>query len=84
LQLEKTKLIISTAPSMADNEILLSECKRRKSEAVIVVRAEDPAHGEALKALGADYIISPERVSGAYLVHQLKNHWPRVNFSGLD
>lgn len=84
LQLEKTKLIISTAPDLSDNEILLSECKRRKTEATIIVRAEDKAHGEALKALGADYVISPERVTGSYLVKQIKDHWPRVSFPGLD
>jgi Kef-type K+ transport system membrane component KefB len=84
LPIEKTKLIISTAPSLNDNEILLSECKRRKTDAVIVVRAEDKAHGEALKALGADHTISPERVTGSYLVKQIKDHWPRVSFPGLD
>lgn len=84
LQLEKTKLIISTAPDINDNEILLSECKRRKATATIIVRAEDKAHGEALKALGADYIISPERVTGSYLVKQIKDHWPRVSFPALD
>lgn len=84
LQIEKTKLIISTAPDINDNEILLSECKRRKTDAIIIVRAEDKAHGEALKALGADYIISPERVTGSYLVKQIKDHWPRVSFPGLN
>jgi Kef-type K+ transport system membrane component KefB len=84
LQIEKTKLIISTAPSLGDNEILLSECKRRKTDAIIIVRAEDRVHGEALKTLGADYIMSPERVTGSYLVKQIKDHWPKVSFPGLD
>lgn len=84
LQLEKTKLIISTAPDLNDNEILLSECKRRKTRATLIVRAEDKAHGEALKALGADYILLPERVTGSYLVKQIKDHWPKVSFPGLD
>lgn len=84
LQIEKAKLIISTASYMSDNEMLLEECKRRKTSATIVVRAEDKAHGEALKALGADYIISPEKVSGVYLVNQIRNHWPKAHFPGLD
>ncbi|MDD5147736.1 MAG: cation:proton antiporter [Candidatus Daviesbacteria bacterium] len=84
LQIEKAKLIISTASFMGDNEMLLEECRRRKTEATIVVRAEDKSHGEALKALGADYVISPERVSGVYLVNQIKNHWPKAYFPGLD
>lgn len=84
LQIEKTKLIISTAPSLNDNEILLSECKRRKTNAKIIVRTEDKDHGEILKALGADYIITPERVTGSYLVKQIKDHWPNINFTGLN
>lgn len=84
LQLEKARLIISTAPGLNDNEILLSECARRKVGATIIVRAEDKAHGEAFKALGADYVISPERVTGSYLVKQIKDHWPKVSFPGLD
>lgn len=84
LHIEKTKLIISTAPGLGDNEILLSECRRRKTDAIIIVRAEDKAHGEALKALGADYTMSPERVTGSYLVKQIKDHWPRISFPGLN
>ena len=83
LQLERSKLIISTARDMADNEMLLEECKRRRIRAKIVVRALDDQHAKALKALGADYVILPEQVSGDYLVTQLKNHWPEVKFAGM-
>lgn len=82
--LEKAKLIISTVTDMDDNEILLEECKRRKVKAKIVARALDNAHAEALKALGADYVILPEKVSGHFLVTQLKHSWPNVHFSNLD
>ena len=75
LQIEKAKLIISTASSMGDNQTLLEECKRRKTKATIIVRAEDKEHGDALKALGATYIISPETVAGSYLVTKIKTHW---------
>jgi len=84
LQLEKAKLILSTARDMSDNEMLLEECKRRKVRAKIVARALDRDHAEALKALGADYVILPEQVSGDFLVAQLKNHWPVIKFSGLE
>lgn len=84
LQMDKAKLIISTAPDMADNELLLSECKRRRLRAKVVARAQDTDHAKALRDLGADYIIMPERISGDYLVSQLKTHWPLVNFNGLD
>ncbi|MCR4324409.1 MAG: cation:proton antiporter [Candidatus Curtissbacteria bacterium] len=84
LHLEKAKLVISTANSMADNEFLIAECKRRKSPAKILVRALDHEHAEALKALGADYVIQPEKVSGMFLVNQLKKNWPNVAFAGLS
>ncbi|MFZ3301888.1 MAG: cation:proton antiporter [Microgenomates group bacterium] len=77
LQIEKAKLIISTAPSISDNQTLLEECKRRSAKAVVIVRAEDKEHGDALKALGANYIISPETVAGSYLVNKIKSHWSR-------
>lgn len=84
LQLEKAKLIISTASDMTDNSILLEECKRRKIRAKVVARALDHDHAEALKALGADYVILPEKVSGDFLVSQLKTHWPDIHFKGLE
>ena len=84
LQLERAKLIISTARDMSDNEMLLEEIKRRKIRAKVVARALDKDHAHALKALGADYVILPEQVSGDYLVAQLKTHWPEVKFSGMN
>lgn len=84
LQLQNAKLIISTATDLADNEILLAECRRKKVRAKVVVRALDHDHAEALKALGADFVILPERVSGNYLVNQLKLHWPNIHFTGLE
>lgn len=75
LHLEHAKLILSTATGMDDNELLLEECKRRKVPAKVVVRAMDADHAKALEALGADYVILPEKVSGEFLVNQIKNHW---------
>ncbi|MBI2011144.1 cation:proton antiporter [Candidatus Daviesbacteria bacterium] len=75
LQMENAKLIISTATDMADNEMLVEECRRRKIKAKIVVRALDNDHSQALKALGADYVILPEKVSAEFLVDQIRTHW---------
>ncbi len=83
LQIEKAKLIISTASDLGDNELLLEECVRRKTKATIIVRVEEVDHGKKLKELGAHYVIMPEKVSGVYLVNQLKTHWPTPHFSGL-
>ena len=83
LQLEHAKLIICTATDITDNEILLAECKRRKSPATIVLRAIDHNHVQLLKDMGADYVILPEKVSGDFLVNQLRKHWPTLQFSGM-
>jgi voltage-gated potassium channel Kch len=84
LQLEKAKLIISTAQDMEDNEVLLDECRKKRIRAKVVARALDHIHAKALKDLGAEYVILPEKVSGDFLVTQLKNHWPNIRFSGLE
>ncbi len=84
LQIEKAKLIISTASDLSDNELLLVECRRKRVRAKIIVRALDDNHAKALRQLGADFIILPEKVSGDYLADQLKSHWPNINFAGLS
>ena len=61
LKLETAKLVVSSATNMTDNEMLLEECKRRRSPAKILVRAVDNEHAQALKDLGADYVIQPEK-----------------------
>lgn len=83
LKLENAKLIISTTRDMYDNEILLEQCRKKKVRAKIIARAMDHEHAKALKVLGADYVILPEQVSGEFLVNQLRQHWPGMNFSGM-
>ena len=80
LQLETARLVISTAAGLFDNEMLLNACKDKKSKATLVVRAIDRAHEQILKDRGADYVILPEKVSGDFLVSQLKTHWPNLKF----
>jgi hypothetical protein len=80
LELEKAKLVISTASGLIDNETLLEAVKRKGAAAQIVVRATEPEHEAIYKEMGADYVILPERVSGDYLVWKLKNEWPNVTF----
>lgn len=84
LLLDHARLILSTATDLEDNEMILAECKRRKVKATIILRANDQNQANALKTLGADYVILPEQVSGDFLVNQLKNTWPTVRFHGLS
>ncbi len=84
IHLDRARLIISTAQDHSDNEFLLEEVKRRRIQAKVIVRATDPDQEKELRKMGADYVILPEKVSGDYLVGQLKNNWPHIRFSELD
>lgn len=84
LNLEKAKLIISTATDPDDTKTLLSELKRRRSSAVVVVRVTKDKEIKEMRNRGADYVVLPENVSADFLVSQLKSHWPDVRFSHLD
>jgi trk system potassium uptake protein TrkA len=80
LQLESARLVICTASDLLDNELLLNLVREKNKEAKVVLRATDTEHAQILKKLGADYVILPEKVSGDYIVHQIKHYWPDVHF----
>lgn len=80
LNLEKGKLIISTAQNIDDNLILLSEVKRRKIKAIVIVRAALVEDAKILYEAGADYVILPEIVSGDFITQILKEHWPNMKY----
>lgn len=80
LDLEKAKLIISTAESDEDNLILLSELKSRKAKATAIIRAATTEEAENLYKAGASYVLLPEIVSGDFVTQILKNHWPRMDY----
>ena len=81
LYIESAKLVICTASDLSDNELLLNIVKERNKETTVVLRATDTEHAHILKSLGADYILLPEKVSGDYIVHQLKHYWPEAHFN---
>ena len=80
VNLEKARLIISTSQDREDNLHLLSEVKRRKIKAVVIVRAISPQEAKYLYKAGADYVILPEIVSGDFLTQQLRTYWPNMDF----
>ena len=84
LQVEKAKLVICTALDLSDNELLLNYVKENNPSAKVVLRATDIEHSKILKQLGADYVILPEKVSGDYIVAQLKHYWPEVHFKDIS
>ena len=84
LQVEKAKLIICTALDLSDNELLLNFVKEKNPSVKVVLRATDTEHSKILKQLGADYVILPEKVSGDYIVAQLKHYWPNIHFRDIS
>lgn len=80
LNLEKSKLIVSTAANIDDSLVLLAELKRRKARTIVMVRASSADDAEVLYKAGADYVILPEIVSGDFVAQVLRNHWPNMDF----
>lgn len=80
LNLEKAKLIISTAQDIDDNLMLLSEIKRRHCRAIVILRATSVADAATLYRAGADYVLLPEIVSGDFVTQVLRNNWPDMSY----
>lgn len=80
LDLQKAKLVISTTDSQEDNLILVTELRRKRSRAGVIIRATEAVEAEELYAAGADYVILPDVVSGDFVTQILRNHWPSMDF----
>lgn len=80
LNLQNSKLIISTAQDFDDNLMLLSEIRRRKAKAITIIRASSTAEAEVMYEAGADYVLLPEIVSGDFIAQILKDNWPSMRF----
>ncbi|OGD72001.1 hypothetical protein A3A84_02425 [Candidatus Collierbacteria bacterium RIFCSPLOWO2_01_FULL_50_23] len=67
LNLTKAKMVISTLRDIKDNLIMLSELKRRRLRASVVMDAESVEDAQKLYAAGATYVIFPHFVGGLHL-----------------
>lgn len=74
LDLKEARMIISTAPNVDDNMLLLEELKTRKINIPTIVRAETAQEADNLYEKGADYVIVPDILAGDYLEEKLKEH----------
>lgn len=66
LPLAKAKMIISTIPEEASNLLIVRALKELKSEAVMIMTAEQPRYAIDLYKAGADYVIIPHHLGGWY------------------
>lgn len=74
LDLQDSRMVISTSPNFDDNRLLLEELKRRKINIPVILRAETARQAEELYKQGADLTIIPEILAGDYLLQRLKDH----------
>lgn len=74
LNLENSKMVISTSPDIADNKLLLEDLKLRGVNVPIIVRAESVKEAKGLYKAGADYVIIPEVLAGDVLLNLLQDH----------
>lgn len=74
LNLEKAKMVISTASDVNDNKALLEDLKLRHINIPVVARAETIKDAQALYKCGADLVIIPEVMAGDLLLDTIKEH----------
>ncbi|MBI2314553.1 cation:proton antiporter [Candidatus Daviesbacteria bacterium] len=80
LNLDRARLIISTAQDVEDNKTLLEDLKFRKANIRVIVRAEGIKDAQSLYKAGADFVILPEVVAGDLLLQLLKDHINDSNY----
>lgn len=74
LNLDKAKLVISTARDVNDNRLLMEELKTRHLSTPLIVRAETIKEAKGLYKFGADFVIIPDILAGDLLLEMLKIH----------
>ena len=67
LNLEATRLFISTVPDLENNLTALAYLTRLRRRPKIIMRAENENDAEKLYEKGADYVLLPHFTSGQYL-----------------
>ncbi len=67
LNLEETKLVISTSPQLEDNVVLIKRIKDISENIKVIVRAENEDEAVNLYDKKADYVLLPHLLSGKYL-----------------
>lgn len=67
LNLEKTRLVVSTSPQLDDNLMLIRRVKDIDDKIKVITRAESEEEAIVLYETGADYVLLPHFLSGKYL-----------------
>ncbi|MBI2057144.1 cation:proton antiporter [Candidatus Pacearchaeota archaeon] len=67
LNLDKTELIVSTAPDYETNILLIDFIRHANSKAVVIMRADNLDEALELYKKGADYILTPAFLGGEHI-----------------
>ncbi len=74
LNLQKAKMIISTAQDVNDNKALLEDLRVRHINIPVIVRTETIKDAQSLYKAGADLVVLPEIMAGDMLLDTLRDH----------
>lgn len=74
LPLDNVKLIISTLPEYDDQLTLLKEVKQENPKAKVILNLYHSKHLAELYDAGADFVMMPHLLGGAWLSELLNNH----------
>lgn len=74
LNLNESRMVISTAQDLEDNLLLLEKIKAKKLNIPTIIRAGSVEVAEELYKAGADYVMIPEILAGDLLIKELKEH----------
>jgi len=68
------KLVISTTADIHDNLVVLDYLKRKKSDAITIIKSGFRKDAITLYKHGASYVIVPEVVAGEHIRHMIKTY----------
>ncbi len=84
LPLEKAKVIISTFPGLDDEKTLVTHIRSRNKKAHIMATLTQPEDMHELYKAGADYVMIPHLLSGAWFAEVLASqNWNKKTFNTL-
>ena len=73
LPLDKIELAVSTVPDFETNALLIREIRAANNKAIIIVRAHTIEEALDLYSLGANYVLTPHFLGGAYVSKMIRD-----------
>lgn len=81
IDFKNVKVVISSAPSIADNELLIKHAKSANKDVMVLVTSEQSDDALKLYQKGADYVVMPHFIGGEHvgaLLEQFNNNVPKL------